>query len=849
MALPPRPRPGAGKGPRAPRPEPGSSPVSKKPPIALLAGIGGGVAVLVVVLFIALGGKEEPPPTKAVEKKTTVEREVAVKTFYQDLGRTRQLTVFADGGKVADYVLKDGAGKEYRPEPADPTRHFLKDYQKRGSGIAFSFLPSPDAESLELSGPGGKTWTVYRKPGPSNFRAPSSTPVSYEDWNITAKGTPGSDGTFDLEISARPGADNPEKLDPKKLLLVTDGGDFLAPEVRSSNPVTCRYAVPKTASELRLQTLFRGKTPEYFVFRLAAAAATPEPAKPDVSASKPEVKPPPAAGLQARFDAKLSDPVAALKWLAEQPATDAQPVARPALAKLVNDDLAAGLKAFSERKADLVEKHLARAALLADPYSPEFSKQLMRMLFLLKQPRKTPTGCAACKGLGSSSCGTCAGGLAQGPCPRCEAKGQVNCLLCDGSGLMDHHGFKGKMVLTFSDFKVKVAQGTGTIHGQVLNWHMASCASGQFSLRTDNRITCQHKGDPRVRPTTFNGSKSCNDLYKELRLYAFNGKCKIQVQGRQGQLLTLKPSAARRFFSDYEHCKSGSLGCDRCAGRKTDPCVVCAGKGQAQLICAGCEGTSLKACPTCKGYGDAAWVAKLLPADGVPGLVRSLNEQAVALRDWLDARARAASRKEDLGRRLEEAKKGLDPTARLTPDYVDIVCPRCKGNGSECEECWAAGRREYYEGTGQYERYSLVQKLERQLKEAAQPPAAPGFGSVASAEVAVAPGAAKPPPPPPPVPRVGPMVAIPKTVEEILKKADELHETGKGHLEKSKSLGDAAGWVEEAVLAVTDLKNAQTLYATAQEKLDEAGAAVPRELLAKFRINMQALVMARKQVP
>jgi hypothetical protein len=795
-----------------------------------------------------LGRKEEPPPTVVAEKPKTVEREIAVKTFYQDLGRTRQLTVFADGGKIGEYLLKDGAGKEYKPEPADPTLYFLRDFQKRGTGIAFSFLPSPDAETLELAGPGGKAWTVYQKPGPDDFRPPSSTPVPYEDWNITAKGTPGADGTFDLAVTVRPGVDDAGKLDPKRLILVTDAGDFIAPEVKSTGPIQCRYVVPKTASELRLQTRFRGKTPEYFVFRLAsAAAATPDP-KPDASAPKPDPKPAPASGLQAQFDAKLSDPIAALKWLAEQPAADAQPVARPALAKLVSDDLAAGLKAFSEGKADLVEKHLVRAALLADPYSPEFSKQLMRMLFLLKQPRKTPTGCAACKGLGSSGCGTCKSGIAQGPCPRCEAKGQVNCLLCDGSGMMDHHGFKGKMVLTFSDFKVKVAQGTGTIHGQVVNWHMAPCANGSFSLRTDNSITCEHKNDPRVKPTTFSGSKSCNDLYKELKLYAFNGKCKIQVQGRQGQLITLKSAAARRFFSDYESCKSGSLGCDRCAGRKTDPCIVCSGKGQAQLLCTACEGTSLKACGTCKGYGDAAWVGKLLPADGAPGLVQSLNEQAVSIRDWLDARARAASRKDELARRLEEAKKGLDPTAKLTPDYVDILCPRCKANGSECEECWATGRREYYEGTGQYERYALVQKLERQIKESAQPPTSPSFGAVSTTEVAAA-GGAKPPPPPPPVPRVGPMVAVPKTVEEILKKADELHETGKAHLEKSKALGDAAGWVEEAVLAVTDLKNAQTLYATAQEKLDEAGAAVPRELLSKFRINMQALVMARKQVP
>ncbi len=851
MPLPPR-RPGAGRPSRAPKPGPeGPSPTPKKPPIALLAGAGGGVLVLAVVLFIALGGKGEPPPTPVVERpKAPAVREPTVATFYQDLGRSRQLVVFADLGKPADYALRDPSGREYKPEPASAADHFLGEFRKNPAGFAFSFLPSAEAASLELSGPGGKTWTVYRKPGPGAFKDPASV-SSYEDWNVTAKGAPAADGGFELEIHARPGAENPRPLEAKNLILVTDEGDFLVPEVKSANPPRCRYAVPKTARELRLQTLFRGTSPEYYLFRLAAAeTARPEPAKPDADAPKPDPAKP-AADLRAQFDAKLSDPLAALRWLAGQPAADARPVARPALARIVNDDLAAGLKAFQEGKADLVEKHLVRAALLADPYSPEFSKQLMRMLFLLRQPRKALTGCAPCKGLGSSACGTCKSGLAQGPCPSCEAKGRVDCLLCDGGGTMDHHGYKGRMVLTFSDFKLKVAAGVGTMHGQVLTYHMSPCSGGQFNLRTDVVNTCEHKNDPRVKAATknFSGSKPCNEAWKELKMYAFNGKSKIQVQGRGGQMVTLRTSQARRFFTDYETCKSGSLPCDLCGGRKTETCAPCSGRGQAPLLCATCEGTSLKACGTCKGYGDSAWVATLLPPTDASDLARSLNDQAVSLRDWLDARARAASRREDLARRHEEAKKGLDPSAKLTPDFVDVLCPRCKANGSDCEECWAAGRREYYEGTGMYERYALVEKLARQLKEAGAPPSAPAVSAVAAAEKPVPEGAPKPPPPPPPVPRVGPMVAIPKTVEEILQKADELHETGKQHLEKSKSLGDGAGWVEEAVLAVTDLKNAQTLYATAQEKLDEAGAPVPRELLQKFRTNMQALVMARKQVP
>jgi hypothetical protein len=92
-------------------------------------------------------------------------------------------------------------------------------------------------------------------------------------------------------------------------------------------------------------------------------------------------------------------------------------------------------------------------------------------------------------------------------------------------------------------------------------------------------------------------------------------------------------------------------------------------------------------------------------------------------------------------------------------------------------------------------------------------------------------------------------LALPKTVEEMIKKADEFHETAKMHLEKSKTATDNAVWIDEGVKALSDFKNAQILYTAAQEKLDEQGAAVPRTLQDKFRTNMQGLVMARKQVP
>ena len=83
----------------------------------------------------------------------------------------------------------------------------------------------------------------------------------------------------------------------------------------------------------------------------------------------------------------------------------------------------------------------------------------------------------------------------------------------------------------------------------------------------------------------------------------------------------------------------------------------------------------------------------------------------------------------------------------------------------------------------------------------------------------------------------------------MIKKADEFHETGKTHLEKSKAASDNQTWIDEGVKALSDFKNAQILYTAAQEKIDEGGGQVPRALLDKFRTNMQGLVMARKQVP
>jgi hypothetical protein len=264
------------------------------------------------------------------------------------------------------------------------------------------------------------------------------------------------------------------------------------------------------------------------------------------------------------------------------------------------------------------------------------------------------------------------------------------------------------------------------------------------------------------------------------------------------------------------------------------------------LLCAICEGTALKPCASCRGYGDASWLSKLLPA--ASRLSRALAERAAELRAWFDERARLAAVALDLARRLEELRKSVDPTARLGPDVVEVSCPACRGKGGECAECWATGRREFHDGTPVYERHALAQRLEKRLAEAGRPVRPIETGRPLPVEDGTETVYTKPPPlkEAPRQPAAGPM---PSTVDEMIRQADALHVSGKAHLERSKTANDNAGWIEASEKALADLKQAQTLYASAQEKLDEQGLAVPKELLSKYRVNMQALVMARKQAP
>jgi hypothetical protein len=626
----------------------------------------------------------------------------------------------------------------------------------------------------------------------------------------------------------------PLSLNPKRFALLTDAGDALAPEVVSESPLRLRYAnLPPGAREFRIQTNFRDAQPEYLVYRPGAAPAPPPPAAPPV----------PAGGLRAAFAAKSADPVAALRFLSENGSPEARALGREFLAKAIEEETAMGLRAFLEYNAAAAEPRLTRAALLASPYSPEYARQVMRTFFLMRKPRQAPAGCAACGGAGASPCASCKGGQARGDCPRCLAKGQVSCILCDGSGTQDHQGYKGTIVLTLEkDTRARNEKGQqGTLHACTLTYRMSPCAGGRFHLQVEKVPGCSHTEN---QPSSQAIDQPCEKFWNEMRLFVFSGRAKIQILGRQGRLSPFSSSAARRFLADYEQCRAGRVACDRCAGRRQEACSMCAGAGKADLLCPFCDGTAVKACVSCLGCGDASWLRRLIPE--APALGRALDFDAMRLREWMDGSARAAWRREELSRRLQEAKKGLDPTARVTPDFVEVNCPKCRGAAGDCEECWSTGRREYFEGSAAYQRYALASRLERQWADAGKV-APPAFLALPRREDGQAVARPAPPPPPPAAPRTP--AGLPPDVESSIRRADDLQESGKAHLTRLRTSTDQNVWMEAAGRALADLREAQTIYTWCQERLDELGIAAPKPLLDKVRANLQALVVARRASP
>lgn len=469
------------------------------------------------------------------------------------------------------------------------------------------------------------------------------------------------------------------------------------------------------------------------------------------------------------------------------------------------------------------------------------------------------TTCATCKGAGDVAC-TCREGMVAAMCQTCGGPGTITCLLCGGPGTVSHGGYVGTIKLTLSKtitVKVVLANGKNAqarIDPQVLTWKLGPCeGKGACQLNTSSQPA---GGGKAAAPLTL--EQKCGRVWKELRDFAFTGRSRIEIETTGGAMERMEPAAAKRFLADYEKCKDGKLVCERCERKTTNPCPSCSGRGSMPAPCSTCAGAASTLCATCGFVGDTTWIAALAPASSMGGISAALDRHASAVRFWAERRAWAAGRRSDLTAQLKAAKQGLDASAVVGPNHVSLQCPICKGQAGECETCWGTGRREYFEGTPQYEKYAAASRLERQLAELSRDVVvAPPMPDVKLAEVVTQ---AKPvTPPPPPTPGPGPrpspgtggtIASLPESIRQQIGAAEAAYDEGCKNLEAAKGSGsDTQKWIDESRKALSKLREAQGGYTAAQEACDAQGLPVPKELLNKFCKNMQALVMARKQAP
>ena len=602
---------------------------------------------------------------------------------------------------------------------------------------------------------------------------------------------------------------------------------------------------------------------------------------------------------------KKDDPVAALKLIAEKGGGKAGALAKRTLFAGIERDVAEGLKAYVEERVEAADRHLGRAALLSRSYSEEYARSLIQLMLGLRgrakadgaaQIRAMASGkpldkaslgartwpsladvekrwagkpqaaeavdaeiaklkigasssCAACKGGGDGACAGCREGMVPQACGACAAKGTVSCAVCEGKTTCDHAGFIGTVRIDIErEVRIPVGKKQMVVPPQIVTWKMAACAGkGSFEMDATSEPKAGAGGG------TQHVTKKCDELWKELRRWVFNGRAKVEVSGSGGKMERLSAEAARRFFGDYDECSGGRVACDACLKRGTVTCPSCLGRTSRLWACSLCAGAGLVACTSCGLTGDGSWIAALVPIAEGPG--EALANHGTAIKSWLEERARIAARAATISAQLKAAKTGLDATAKLGETAVNIACETCKGKSTTCEACWGVGRREYPEGTPTFEKYKAAAKLERLLTEAlaGQKTPAPIAG------LKLPETAAKPEPKTVPKP-----VEVPKTTggvsdadlstlpaesQKLIQEAEALYEKGAAHLAKAKAATDAETWTSESKSALEALRKAQAGFAAAQESLDAKGVDTPRALMEKARKCLQALVMARKQSP
>ncbi|MHC4607021.1 MAG: hypothetical protein ACYTAF_08780, partial [Planctomycetota bacterium] len=488
--------------------------------------------------------------------------------------------------------------------------------------------------------------------------------------------------------------------------------------------------------------------------------------------------------------------------------------------------------------------------------------------------------CPACSGLGGVVCDKCKKeGFVLGECSRCKASGRVNCQLCGGSGKNKHKGYVGIIFLDIPrDFKMKVKiQGkwrTGTMPAQLITYEMSEdSGDGKFTLNTHTKVKPSTKVDKlRGQEERHTFQKPCQEFWDEMERFVFTGKAKIKVPDRSGNLTTYSASSAKRLLADYEHCSKGSVKCERCNGRKKKSCTTCSGSKQSPAVCADCAGGGHAVCETCFGFKkteNLLWVTGLVPPDKVTDLKDALEEHAGALEKWLAERAGQLTWRRNITRSLMATLAKQSPDAEFGEGYVTVKCPKCRGSGGTCQECWGTGKRQYYEGSSKYEEYSTAKQLAERIGRFHPANAGPLPSSTIKETGKVATGIAEMdherrtqeirkrirgegldkdlPKDLPPVPSE--FRHLPEDVQLHIRRGIAYNQLGEKHFKLADSNVNPSGWVEESYVAIGAYRKAQTEFATAQETLDARGIGVPVDMLRMYRENLQALFWARKHAP
>ncbi len=479
---------------------------------------------------------------------------------------------------------------------------------------------------------------------------------------------------------------------------------------------------------------------------------------------------------------------------------------------------------------------------------------------------KSP-GCSACTSSNETDCAACENGIVSRACGSCLGKKKVSCLLCAGSGRVQHAGYIGKIrfQITKSYTKKVFQRYKGSLllrtHPQTLTWTLGPCdGQGEFNLNTHSKPL-----NPRVPAAApRNVQKECKDLWKDMDRHVLNGKAGLEAPQENGNWQKLKRESVKSRFMEYKNCKNGRIPCDACNGRKRVVCQGCNSRGSHLAPCTQCRGTAVRLCTTCKGVGDTAWLLNLIPE--MPNLAEHLKMHAGALAAWLQKRPKNSALFIEVREAYARQQRKVDSKAVFNKDAVTIICKKCRGKKSTCTLCWGSGRIEYLEGTEPYAPYGTLLRLKSQVAKLQNLLGHPPVLGKLELPLELALGV-KPPKPVPtekqpreenpdpyekPAPpgkkiQVAGLEDLPTDIREMIRTGDTRHEEGKVHLEKAMNPKDDAERVKESKEALRCFREAQTSYTSAFETLDDRNLESPDPLVLRARTNQQALVIARKR--